>query len=425
MSFKKVLQYLTVVMIFLAGSKVLTVYSQQMDSQKDWIRAGFAKVKITPEVPIRMSGYGARTEVFKGVHDDIFACAAVFDNGRNKACIITADVIGFSHEFCDETKVLIQDSTGIPEDWIFITAVHNHGGPRTRASRGESATEEYAYLNFLQDKLVQAVKEAAQQTMPVRIGVGVGTCRMNINRRARHVEGGVWLGRNPEGPCDHNVTVLRVDDLSSNLLGALVNWPCHAVVGGQDNYMITGDWPGAAARTLEEMHENSVFMMSAGASADINPVYGPNTRFNDIEVTGKILAEEVNRVMEDIKTYPANDINLINISRVVPGKKISTRFPNAALEEGPEVEIRMSSLMIGQVVFSGVSGELMTEIGMAIKNDSPFKHNFILSHCNGNSGYLCTDKAYEEGGYEPMVSRTMPGTAAIIRETFRDINNRL
>ena len=66
-----------------------------------------------------------------------------------------------------------------------------------------------------------------------------------------------------------------------------------------------------------------------------------------------------------------------------------------------------------------------SEIGMKIKKDSPYKNTFILTHCDGSSGYLVTDKAYQEGGYEPMVSRTMPGTEKIIRNTFKEINNGL
>lgn len=41
-----------------------------------------------------------------------------------------------------------------------------------------------------------------------------------------------------------------------------------------------------------------------------------------------------------------------------------------------------------------------------------------MSHCNGNSGYLCTDKAYPEGGYEIMVTKTMPGTEGLITENL-------
>jgi hypothetical protein len=165
-------------------------------------------------------------------------------------------------------------------------------------------------------------------------------------------------------------------------------------------------------------------LVSAGASGDINPVYGPNTSFNDINAIGQSLAAEVIRINENAGSYPMKDLEVINKAIKAKGKKPSeSRMPNVSLEEGPEVEIRVTSLKIGNVVIAGISGELMNEIGLQIKEDSPYKHTFIYSNCNGTSGYLCTDVSYKEGGYEPMVARTMPGTEKKINDTFREMNN--
>ncbi len=71
-------------------------------------------------------------------------------------------------------------------------------------------------------------------------------------------------------------------------------------------------------------------------------------------------------------------------------------------------------MKIGSIVLAGVSGEVMTTIGMKVKEQSPFRNTSIGTHCNGSSGYLCTDEAYQQGGYEPMVSRTAPGVEKII-----------
>jgi hypothetical protein len=120
------------------------------------------------------------------------------------------------------------------------------------------------------------------------------------------------------------------------------------------------------------------------------------------------------------------DLEVSNQVIKAEGKKPSeSRMPNVALEPGPEVDIRVSSLKIGNILIAGISGELMNEIGLRIKEESPFKNTFVYTHCNGNSGYLCTDVSYEEGGYEPMVSRTMPGTEKMISDVFRQMNNEL
>ena len=83
-------------------------------------------------------------------------------------------------------------------------------------------------------------------------------------------------------------------------------------------------------------------------------------------------------------------------------------------EPGPEVEISLTAFRIGYLVLAGISGELMNEIGTAFKDQSPFSITGLMTHCNGSSGYICTDKAFEEGGYEVQVTRLMPGAEAAL-----------
>lgn len=385
--------------------------------QSDFM-AGAAKINITPDIPIRMSGYANRSEPFTGVHDSIYATALAFENGQTRMVMVAADVIGFSHEFVDQTKTRIKNATGVTEDQVLIVAAHNHGGPVTSVYTGSSTDAEEAYYEELKNKLALLTKKAFENIQPAKIGAGKGICQMNVNRRARHAEGGIWLGRNPAGPCDHEVAIIRIDDLQDNPIAAYMNWPCHATVSGQENTMITGDWPGAAARSFT-LQTNILVMVTAGASADINPIYGPNAKFNDIAAIGHVLGEEAVRIFENIETHSPSEIQMIQAVFMAPGKKRSeSRMAPVSLEESENQMIRIAVCKIGSILLAGISGELMTEIGMEIKEQSPYKNTFIVTHCNGSNGYLCTDKAYEEGGYEPMVSKTMPGTEKAIRENI-------
>ena len=383
--------------------------------------AGAAKINITPDVPIRMSGYANRSEPFTGVHDSIYATALAFENGQTRMVMVAADVVGFSHEFVDQTKILIKNATGVTEDQVLIIAAHNHGGPVTSVYTDSSTDAEKAYYEVLKNKLALVTKSAFENIQPAKIGAGKGICQMNVNRRARHAEGGIWLGRNPAGPCDHEVAIIRIDDLQDNPIAAYMNWPCHATVSGQENTMITGDWPGAAARSFTQQ-TNTLVMVTAGASADINPIYGPNAKFNDIAAIGHVLGEEAVRIFENIETYSPAEIQMIQADFMAPGKKRSeSRMPPVSLEGSESQSIRIAVCKIGSILLAGISGELMTEIGMEIKELSPYKNTFVITHCNGSNGYLCTDKAYEEGGYEPMVSKTLPGTEDLILNNFKFI----
>ena len=406
---------------------ILTAAAQGQDPVGSTLYAGAAKVNITPETPIPMSGYGSRKEVFQGVHDSLYVTAIVFQNESNQSVLITADLIGFSHSFYKETGQEIEKATGINKDFILLSANHTHGGPENMTYSDDVSQDVKNYVRTLQQNIIKAVVQAKKNLQPVRIGMGKGTCTMNINRRARFADGNIGLGRNPDGPCDHDVSVVRIDDLNRNPVAIIVNWPCHGTVTGPGNYLINGDWPGATARYVENVFGSKVAVpVTAGASADINPIYGPNSKFRDIEAIGMLLGEEVARVVNSTVTFPNGQVEAFTLTVMANGKMpLESNAPDQKLEPSESVPINLAVLKVGNVVFAGVSGELMTEIGMRIKEESPYKNTVIITHCNGSSGYLCTNRSYPLGGYEIKVSRTMPGTEYLISDNLLRMINAL
>jgi neutral ceramidase len=103
-------------------------------------------------------------------------------------------------------------------------------------------------------------------------------------------------------------------------------------------------------------------------------------------------------------------VDAINTSLILPDKKeCKDHFPQDSYDSGPDVEIRLAAFRIGHLVLVGISDEVMNEIGSEIKKLSPYTNTTIITHCNGSSGYICTDKAFPEGGYEVKVTHLMPG----------------
>jgi len=402
----------------------LIVFAQNTINSE--VKFGAARTNITPQKPIHMSGYDARKTPSTGVHDELFASALCFSNENSKVLFITADVISFSNELAANTKQKIHQKTGISEENIFLTCTHNHGGPVVKAYEKNVSDAVEEYVQELQNKMVEISEKAVKEQTPVKIGYGSGICKMNINRRAKFANGSVWLGRNIDGPCDHEVSILKIEDKSEKLLSLFVNWPCHGTASGQENLQITGDWPGLAARYLnKKLGDEVIVAVTAGASGDINPIYGPNKNFREIEAVGYHVGKEVYETLAEIKTYPVNSIEVLNKTLTLPGKKGGIgRYRDESIEKGPERDIRLSICKIGNYVFSGISGEVMTEIGMKIKNESPYQGTFVITHCNGTSGYICTNDAYSEGGYEIMVTRFWPGVEdAVTQNVIKMINS--
>jgi neutral ceramidase len=291
-----------------------------------------------------------------------------------------------------------------------LSAIHTHSG----APSGDD----------FNDKMMQCVKEALADLQPAQIGTGKGNCRMNINRRARAASGGIFLGMNPYGPCDYDVGVLRVDDEDGKPLSMMVNWACHAVVNWPKPKLYSGDWPGAAAKYIETaFHDSITASITIGASGDINPIYekpwpyefGKEKKATGFTIDGNAatamyLGEEALRVAQRTRTYATGEISAQQRLLLLPGKKrFVSRMPNQEIIQGDDLEIRLTAIKIGPIVLTGWGGEIMTEMGMHLKEQSPYQNTFVITHCNGSSGYIVTDQALSEGGFEPRGSKSMPG----------------
>lgn len=375
--------------------------------EKEKILFGTAKINITPEKPVIMAGYPDRNDPFTGVHDSLYAAAFYFSGEKSKNLLITADLIGFPYDFVEDVKNRISANMNIPQKNIMLVAVHNHGGPVVGRKQPESVNE---YTEALKVKLIKLAEEASKQPVPFLMGFGKGSCNLNINRRAEFTKGEIWLGRNPDGPCDHELDVVKFETTDHRLLAVLINWPCHGTATGDSNYKISADWPGSAARYIkDQVGSNVVVGVTAGASGDINPIYGPGNNFREVDAIGYHLGDEAVNVLSGIKTSLVSSLESADTILVFPGKKTSPdRYPRKSYEAGPDTKIKISSFKVGNLYLGGISGELMNEIGVEIKKQSP-DGTIIMTHCNGSCGYICTDKSYLEGGYEVMVTKLMPG----------------
>lgn len=396
---------------------------QDSISDKSMVKMGASQINITPDQPTLMAGYDSRKTPFTGVHDSIFASALYFSTEKSKAIFISADVVGFSSNFVDTTKKMISSKTGIPLEYIMIAAVHNHGGPVTGNYRNETSQTGYDYPAALKEKLTTLAVEASKNPVPFHMGIGKGSCNMNINRRAEFADSTIWLGKNPDGPCDHELDVVKFEDMNNKTIAVLVNWPCHGTASSGQNYLITGDWPGAAARYIKQQTGKGVVVaVTAGASADINPLFGPSNIFYEIDAVGFHVGVEAWKTLVQTRTFPVKTLQATNATMTFSGKKSGkNQRPQTSYENGPDREIKLTVLKIGDLVLSGISGELMTEIGMEVKKQSPYSATLIVTHCNGSSGYICTDKAFSEGGYEPKSSGFMPGVEKPLINKFIEL----
>ena len=91
-------------------------------------KVGFSRADITPtKLPIQATE--SSSPVFKVVKDPLYAtCIAVYD-GEKTALIITLDLKGTYDYILTNMNDRIMKATGLPQENIMISAIHNHSAP--------------------------------------------------------------------------------------------------------------------------------------------------------------------------------------------------------------------------------------------------------------------------------------------------------
>lgn len=187
---------------------------------------------------------------------------------------------------------------------------------------------------------------------------------------------------------------------------------------GQESYLISADVPGATSRYVERHFSDKVVaLFTSGAAGDQCPIYDRMKSFDGVMAIGRILGEEVIRVADTIETTPWATIGSLQRVVTCPGRKF-VRGPHGRkdgyFEDASPVDIRLSMLRINDLALAGVSGEALTMIGQHLKKSSRLPNTIMVTHCNGSSGYLPDDAAYERVGYEIQTTAVAPGAENVI-----------
>ncbi len=378
---------------------------------------GAARVDITPEVPVALEGYSEpHTRMSVGVHDRLYARAVAFRNGARKLVLVSCDLAGFQGVPVSIYRKELFARFALQPDELLLSGIHTHSGPMLIVNRAYPHPNNFAYTEGLKAKLVEVVGKALKAAAPARLSVGIGSSPIAVNRRVplppgevKPGEAKVTMGRHPDGPVDREVLVLKVAKPDGAPVAALWDYGCHSRSLRSANKQISGDLFGIAEQFVEKILGAGVVSPAfAGASGDIDPWYvlpGFSEEpgwIPETELMGTLLGEEVVRAYRSAaETKTGGEIRSRREPLTVAGKAAGT--PAAGAAAGSK-SIEMTAAAVGDVAFLCLDSEALVEIGTAIKAGSPFPHTFVVTNCNGGSGYLPPAHLYAERGYEVDLS---------------------
>jgi neutral ceramidase len=429
----------------------------------DELQVGAASVDITPPVGTPMAGYYAE-RLSKGVHDPLFAKAIVLERDGKKAALVALDLISTPMVLVDEARREIEKTSGIKGRDVMISATHAHTGPvlqgggaRAFAFGGDNPLA-LAYHKGLSAKIAESVHLAEKALRPAKVAVGHGEeSAISFNRRFHMTDGTVGWNpgkNNPKilkaaGTIDPDVAVVYFESNDKNRtpLATYVNHAVHLDnVGGTE---FSADMPATIADLLGRFKgPDMVTFYTSGCCGDINHI---NVRWAEAQTghanaarMGVILAAEVLKTWPRLKVEPTGALRMKSAKVKLPLAKITAEDLEASratvtrligkdkspvfleqvrafkvldveARQGEPIEVEVQVVALGDTIaWVSLPGEIFVELGLAIKQDSPYPHTIIAELANGAIGYIPSRRAYAQGNYEVVSARCAEGSGEIL-----------
>ena len=438
--------YLSVAVVLL-----LEICSAGLAHEPLW-KAGAARVAITPESPMWMSGYASRSHPADGKLQDLWCKVLVLEDAHgNRAALVTLDLVGIdrttSLAVCDK----IEEQYNLTREQIALCCSHTHSGPVVGDNLQtmyvlDSAQHQLVedYTTRLKRQIVDVVGQAIARLAPSRIAFANGRATFAVNRRNnKEVDvPGLRARGKLLGPVDYDVPVLSVRDREGRLKAVAFGYACHATV--LSSFQWCGDYPGYAQSTLEELHPEAVALFWAGCGADQNPL--PRREVSLAEQYGNDLAGAVDHVLNGVMrpisgeltaAYAEVDLKLAELPtraelqlQAISRDKYEAVRAQALLRQidagqplSPTYPYPVQTWRFGNdLLWVTLGGEVVVDYALRLKGELGPSNTWVAGYSNDVMAYIPSRRVLLEGGYEgggAMVYYGLPTTwAPEVEETI-------
>lgn len=410
-------------------------------------RAGAFTINITPEVTATWGG----TELHRDEAEDsdLLAHAVVLTDGNEIGAVVSTDLTMISRRYFLEMRELAAVRSGIPAKNITIGANHVHVAPSMAPGWRYLNNDgpDPMYVDMLADRVATAVKKAGDQMEPARIATGQApTSGITFNRRYLRPDGSAEMvfssSRDPAfpaaGPADNELGYILFENLDGVPIALITSFSAHNhVVGGSpvpgrpDSSVFHRDFGGRFGDVVRKrlgVPVPTVYLAGAGGDTawqdpdKAPPIDGPAAAWS----IGTDLASALFDHLDSSPKREISDLKFTSELIDIPDRPLAeshfcddmcrgnaagiqdmdrarwTAEKEAVASRGDDTSCIVE---IGAISFSGTAistnpAELFVEFGLDIKKRSPFDVTLVSQLSNGYCGYVPTERAFDEGGYE-------------------------
>ncbi len=381
---------------------------------------GIGRREITPETPIRLSGFGFRREESAGVRQRLWAKAlAMGTEAEAPVLIITLDAMAISDQLVQDIVTRVRRATDIPATHVAVTVTHSHTAPMLTGVcptlfgtpiPPEHQTHIDQYTQLLVARAAEAGISALRERQPATLAWGESRVGFARNRRTA------------EGPVDHDLPVLLVRNAKGAVVAVYTSYACHCVTLSDNQ--VSGDWAGYAQEHLERLFPGAVGLVSVGCGADSNPSSGVTGDKAEVaSAQGLEIAEAALRLSEGPLRPVTGPVRVHSERLSPPFDRLPTReeweargaredavgyharYQLAKLDRGESLpttlEYPVQTMAFGDslaMVF--LSGEVVVDYALRLKRENDSRRLWTNGYSNGVAGYIPSERILREGGYE-------------------------
>ena len=398
------------------------------------------------------------------VEQPLWAKGLVLDDGRARYALCAVDwcELGNASHLLFRRKIAQAAGTEIAQ--VAVQCVHQHTAPvvdgdAQKLLAGIGAAHLHLdphYLEQAADRLAEAVQQALGRWQRVdQIGTGQARVeRVAATRRVKTAEGTIRvrysftkdldLRARPEGLIDPFLKTITLAQGGRPIV-RLHYYATHPQSRYGDG-RVTSDLAGIAREQLER--KEKVFQIYfTGCAGDITV-----GKYNDGSAACRIeLAQRLQAGMESTiaatrlaaigpihwktvalrlpaRTEPAFSLAAYRAHmedvKAAPSKRTCAGAQGLAFLQRLQRPFALSRLEIGNVAIVHLPGEPMVEFQLYAQKLRPRGFVAVAGYGDAAPGYLCTEQAYREGGYEPTASLVAPESEQLVKGALRELLER-
>jgi hypothetical protein len=415
------------------------------------VTVGVARIDITPDGPIRLSGYSSRKIESEGLLQRLSAKALAFGTDKQgPSILITVDLIGIPGFMTSRLAARLSQKTGFDSANLTICTSHTHGGPEIgnllNHFEGPLPADQLGriiqYQQQLLDKLEKVALMSLEARRPALLSWGQGEVRFAKNRRV--IKDGKWVGGGEVdgAPVDHAMPLLRVADPDGKLRAVFVSYACHGTTLGAFN-QVHGDWIGEAQHQIELTHPGVTALVAVGCGADITPA--PRYKMEHLLKYGKMIADEAERLLKTslkpIQSLPTCRYRIIQLpfSHIPDVAELVQLASTDTAAKGYYARLSLEKIARGGVIAPALSytiktwtfandlamvflaGEVVVDYSLRLKKELDRERLWINAYSNDVPSYIASRRVIQEGGYEAESSQYIYDRPSPYIEAIEDL----